>query len=155
MRGWIRGVAIAVSLAACSAAPSPAPGYLHPAIDPFLRQGYACTGPTADQSAYLQWHCSRVSPDGVETHVLIDGDATAIKNVTATIDQTAARATSPDAVAAFFDQVTDIDVGGSNPKVKNWVGANLVTGGHAQVDRVLISLGRLRPVDDIALFDLD
>ena len=132
-----------------------APTHVRSALDPFVQGGYRCRGPNADQSAYLQWHCTRTSPEGVETHVLVDADEVGIKAVTATIDQSRAAATDQDVVAAFFSQITDIDLGLSSSKIKDWVTANLETGGHLQSDGVLVTLAPLRPVDDLVLFVLD
>jgi hypothetical protein len=147
-------VLVAASMAACSGptALEQAPAHVRSALDPFVRGGYRCQGPSADQSAYLQWHCTRTTSGGIETHLLLDADEVAIKAITATIDQSRAQAADQGTVAAFFDQITGIDLGFARSKVKDWVTANLEAGGHFRVDGVLVTLAPLQPVDDLALF---
>jgi len=147
-------VLVAASMAACSGptALEQAPAHVRSALDPFVRGGYRCQGPSADQSAYLQWHCTRTTSGGIETHLLLDADEVAIKAITAMIDQSRAQSTDRGEIAAFFDQITGIDLRFSISKVQDWVTANLETGGHLQSDGVLVTLGPLRPVDDLALF---
>jgi hypothetical protein len=145
----------ATSVAACSGPLDNAPEPLRGALEPFLKAGYACVGPSSDHSAFTQWQCDRQDDAGVHVYVVLDGDDSGIKQVTATVDQSAAGSIQRDVVSTFFSDVAAIDVAGSATAVQDWVGAHMSAGGQEQIGRVLITLDSLRRVDHMVIFATD
>jgi hypothetical protein len=146
---------LAASSAACSGPLAQAPPSVRSALDPFAKAGYACAGPSSDNSAFGQWQCDLTSSDGVSYYVVLDADDSRVKQVAATVDQSHASTTRPEVAAGFFGQVTDINVGGSSPTIKGWVNSHIADGGQEHIGPVVVTLDSLRPVAHLILFASD
>jgi hypothetical protein len=141
----------ATSAAGCSGPLDKAPRPVRDALDPFLKAGYACAGPSSDNSAFSQWQCDRLSA-GVHAFVVLDGDDSGVKQVTATVDQAGATQKTRDVALAFFNDVASINVSGSAAAVHDWVAAHIAEGGQEQVDSVLVTLDSFQTVDHLVVF---
>jgi hypothetical protein len=152
LRGLVVGILGAASIAACSGPLDQAPKPVQAALDPFLKAGYTCAAPSSDNSAYGQWQCDRQSADGVHYFVVLDADDSRLKQVTATVDQSAAASTRREVALAFFADVARIDVGGSAETIKDWVTTHVSDGGQERIGPILVTLDNLRSVDHLVVF---
>jgi hypothetical protein len=139
-------------VAGCSGPLDEAPQAVRSALDPLAKSGYSCSGATTDNSAYGQWKCSRTSPEKVVYYVVLDANASAIKQVLATVDQSNVSSVDRSMVADFFHEVTDLEIGGSSQTIREWVDAHIADGGQEQLGPVFVTLDGLRPVAHLTLF---
>jgi len=151
LRGLVVGLLAAASMTACSGPLDRAPKPVQAALDPFLKAGYACAGPSSDNSAFSQWQCDRQSADGVNYFVVLDTDESSVKQVTATVDQSGAASTRREVALDFFEDVARIDVGGSAEAVKDWVTTHVSDGGQEQIGPTLVTLDNLQAVDHLVV----
>jgi hypothetical protein len=151
-RGLVLSLFVTASVTACSGPLDRAPKPIQAGLGPFAKAGYACAGPSSDNSALTQWQCDRQSADGVHYFVVLDGDDSGVKQVTATVDQAHAASVKSEIALTFFDDVAGIMVGGSADGVKEWVNAHVSDGGQEHVGPILITLDPLRAVDHLVVF---
>ena len=65
-------VSLALSATAgCSAVLGNVPTHVRAALDPFIREGYACRGGASDHSALRQWQCDETTLDLVHYTVIL------------------------------------------------------------------------------------
>jgi hypothetical protein len=145
------GLLAAASITACSGSLDRAPKPVQAALDPFLKAGYTCAGPSSDNSAFSQWQCDRRSADGVRFYVVLDTDESNVKQVTATVDQSGAASTSRQVALDFFEDVARIEVGGSAESIKDWVTTHVSDGGQEQIGPALVTLDDFRAVDHLVV----
>jgi hypothetical protein len=155
VRGIVVGLLAAVLMTACSRPLDRAPKPVQVALGPFLKAGYACAGPSTDNSAFTQWHCDRQSGDGVDYFVVLDADGSSVKQVTATVDQSHAASIRPEVALDFFGDIADIEVGGSAGTMNDWVTTHVLDGGQEQIGPILVTLDNLRAVDHLVVLALD
>jgi hypothetical protein len=146
---------IALSASAgCSAVLGNVPTHVRAALGPFVRQGYACSESRADdQSPFRQWQCDDTTLDGVHHTVILDADDQHLKNVIGTIDQSPSATTDRDAAIRFFDEIANVRIGELDPSIKTWIGIHLGGGAQEWFGSVFVTLGELKPVTHLVLFD--
>ena len=143
---------LAAASAACAGPLQAAPQHVRTAIEPFRSAGYACAGPSTDNSRFEQWRCDLSGPDGISTSVVIDADGSGIKQVLATVDASKAGVLSASPVTEFFSRVCDIQVAGSPVDAKAWVLSHIPAGGQEHVGALFITLDPLAAVTHLVLF---
>lgn len=147
-------VSLALSATAgCSAVLGNVPTHVRAALDPFIRERYACRGGGSDHSAFRQWQCDETTLDLVQYTVILDADDRHLKNVIGVIDQSTSATINRDAAIRFFGEIANVRIGELDPSIKTWIGTHVSGGAQESFGSVFVTLEGLKPVTHLVLFD--
>jgi hypothetical protein len=141
-----------VLVSACSSTLNGAPPFMRQLVDPFVTEGFACTGPSVDASGMSQWDCSREGDDGTEYRLVVDGDVSEIRQVAATVDQSGRPATDAQIALTYFTTLVSRELASDADPVLGWLKTNIGRGGHQTFGRIVVTCDPFGTVTNLSLF---
>ena len=103
-------------------------------------QGFTCTGPSKDQSAFLQWMCTKTTGDQSMWTVVIDGNELLVKQVVGEGTAGADGSLVLSEVEAFFRLLAGLSQTPETDQVLAWMTSHTVSGGEDQAGSMFVQI---------------